>query len=146
MHVLEQLEKDLAAAMRERDQIRLQVLRLLKNALKNYQIEVGHELSSQEMMQVLQKEAKKRRDSIEAYTKANRDDLVAEETAELKEIEHYLPAQMSDEQVRAIVQEVLAANPDAQMGQVIGQVLAKTNGQADGGVVSRIVSDELNTK
>jgi uncharacterized protein YqeY len=146
MHVLEQLEQDLAAAMRERDQIRLQVLRLLKSALKNYQIEVGHELSPQEMMQVLQKEAKKRRDSIEAYEKAGRDDLVAEESAELKEIQHYLPAQLSDDEVRAIVRDVVAANPDAQMGQIIGQVLAKTNGQADGGLVSRIVREELDNK
>jgi uncharacterized protein YqeY len=146
MHVLEQLEQDLAAAMRERDQIRLQVLRLLKSALKNYQIEVGHELSPQEMMQVLQKEAKKRRDSIEAYEKAGRDDLVAEESAELKEIQHYLPAQLGDDEVRAIVREVVAASPDAQMGQIIGQVLAKTNGQADGGLVSRIVREELDNK
>jgi uncharacterized protein YqeY len=146
MHVLEQLEQDLAAAMRERDQIRLQVLRLLKSALKNYQIEVGHELSPQEMMQVLQKEAKKRRDSIEAYEKAGRDDLVAEESAELKEIQHYLPAQLSDDEVRAIVRDVVAASPDAQMGQIIGQVLAKTNCQADGGLVSRIVREELDNK
>lgn len=144
MHVLEQLEQDLAAAMRERDQVRLQVLRLLKSALKNYQIEVGHDLSAQEMMQVLQKEAKKRRDSIEAYEKAGRDDLVAEESAELKEIEQYLPEQLSDDQVRSIVREVLAVSSDAQMGQIIGQVIAKTNGQADGALVSRIVREELN--
>jgi len=143
MHVLEQLEQDLAAAMRERDQVRLQVLRLLKSALKNYQIEVGHELSQQEMMRVLQKEAKKRRDSIEAYEKAGRNDLVAEESAELKEIDRYLPAQMSDDELRAITQKVIGDNPEAQMGQIIGQVLARTDGQADGAAVSRIVREEL---
>ncbi len=143
MHVIEQLEQDLAAAMRERDQVRLQVLRLLKSALKNYQIEVGHELSQQEMMRVLQKEAKKRRDSIEAYEKAGRNDLVAEESAELKEIDRYLPAQMSDDELRAITQKVIGDNPEAQMGQIIGQVLARTDGQADGAAVSRIVREEL---
>ncbi len=143
MQLVEQLEADLAAAMRERDQLRLQVLRLLKSALKNQQIEVGHELSAQEMMAVLQKEAKKRRDSIDAYTKAGRDDLVAEESAELKEIEHYLPAQASEEDVRVVVQEVIASSPDAQMGQIIGQAMAKLAGQADGGLVSRVVREEL---
>lgn len=143
MHLTEQLEADLAAAMRERDQVRLQVLRLLKSALKNQQIQVGHELSAQEMMAVLQKEAKKRRDSIEAYGKAGRDDLVGEEQAELTQIEHYLPAQMSEDELRAIVRDVIAAHPDAQMGQVIGQVIAKADGQADGSVVSRLVREQL---
>lgn len=143
MHLTEQLEADLAAAMRERDQVRLQVLRLLKSALKNQQIEVGHELTAQEMMAVLQKEAKKRRDSIEAYGKAGRDDLVGEEQAELTQIEHYLPAQMSEDELRAIVRDVIAAHPDAQMGQMIGQVIAKANGQADGSVVSRLVREQL---
>ncbi len=143
MHLTEQLEADLAAAMRERDQVRLQVLRLLKSALKNQQIEVGHELSAQEMMTVLQKEAKKRRDSIEAYGKAGRDDLVGEEQAELTQIEHYLPAQMSEDELRAIVRDVIVAHPDAQMGQVIGQVIAKADGQADGSVVSRLVREQL---
>ena len=143
MHLTEQLEADLAAAMRERDQVRLQVLRLLKSALKNQQIEIGHELTAQEMMAVLQKEAKKRRDSIEAYQKAGREDLVGGESAELEEIEHYLPAQMSESDVRAIVREVVAANPDAQMGQVIGEVIARAGGLTDGSVVSRLVREQL---
>lgn len=143
MQLTEQIEADLAAAMRERDQVRLQVLRLLKSALKNQQIEVGHELTAQEMMAVLQKEAKKRRDSIDAYGQAGRDDLVSEESAELEQIEHYLPAQLSEDEVRVIVQEVIAANPDAPMGQVIGQVIAKADGQTDGSVVSRLVREQL---
>lgn len=145
MHLVEQLEHDLAAAMRERDQVRLQVLRLLKSAIKNQQIEVGHELDEREMLAVLQKEAKKRRDSIDAYGKAGRDDLVQEEAAELKEIEGYLPAQMSQDEVRAVVKEVLAAGTYdiSQMGQVMGQVMAKVQGQADGSQVQKIVREEL---
>lgn len=143
MHLVEQLEADLAAAMRERDQVRLQVVRLLKSALKNQQIELGHELTPQEMLAVLQKEAKKRRDSIEAYKTASRDDLVAEETAELEQIEHYLPAQLTEDEVRAIVRDVVAANPGAQMGQIIGQVIARVDGRSDGGMVSKLVRAEL---
>lgn len=143
MQLVEQLEHDLAAAMRERDQVRLQVVRLLKSALKNQQIEVGHELSAQEMMAVLQKEAKKRRDSIDAYNKAGRDDLVSEESAELKQIEYYLPAQMGEDEVRSIVRDVVSAHPEMPRGQVIGQVIAKANGQTDGSVVSRLVREEL---
>lgn len=143
MHLVEQLEADLAAAMRERDHVRLQVVRLLKSALKNQQIELGHELTPQQMLAVLQKEAKKRRDAIDAYKSAGRDDLVREEAAELEQIEQYLPAQMSEEEVRIIVREVMASNPGAQIGQIIGQVMAKVDGRSDGAVVSRLVRAEL---
>ena len=75
MDLLDQLETDLAEAMKLRDEVRITTLRLLKSALKNYQIELGHDLTMQEALSVLQKEAKKHQDSIAQYEKANRDDL-----------------------------------------------------------------------
>ena len=145
MGLIEQLESDIAKAMRERDQVRLSVLRLLKNALKNQQIEVGHELDAREMLAVLQKEAKKRRDSIEAYGKAGRDDLVQEESGELTEIESYLPKQMDEDEVRSVVIQVISGKTVdmAQMGQIIGQVISKCDGRADGTIVSRVVREEI---
>lgn len=146
MHTVEQLEQDLAEAMRQRDQVRLSVLRLLKNALKNQQIELGRELTSQEMFVVLQKEAKKRRDSIEAYQKANREDLVNEEEVELQTIETYLPAMLTEDEIKQLVVEAVATidQPSmAQMGQLINTVLAKADGRADGATVSRLVKAEL---
>lgn len=144
---LDQLENDLKDAMRERDKIRLTVLRLLKSALKNYEIEVGHELSTQEILGVLQKEAKKRQEAAEAYEKAGREEQAQEERAELKAIDHYLPDQMSEADVKKVVAEVVAAAPadQRQMGPLIGQVRAKTQGQADGALIARLVQEQLNS-
>lgn len=144
--LIQQLEADLKAAAVERDNIRLNVVRLLKSALKNFQIEVGHELSPQEMLSVIQKEAKKRQDSISAYTKAGRDDLATEEQNELKVIEAYLPEQLSDEELSKIVDQVIretGATGMADMGKVIGVVVAKADGRADGGRISGIVKSKL---
>jgi uncharacterized protein YqeY len=144
---LDQLENDLKDAMRERDKIRLTVLRLLKSALQNYQIEVGHELSTQEILGVLQKEAKKRQEAADAYQKAGRTEQAAEEQAELETIEHYLPEQMTEADIKKVVMEVIAAAPadQRQMGQLIGQVRAKTQGQADGALIARLVQEQLNS-
>ena len=144
--LIQQLEADLKAAAVERDNIRLNVVRLLKSALKNFQIEAGHELSPQEMLSVIQKEAKKRQDSISAYTKAGRDDLATEEQNELKVIEAYLPEQLSDEELSKIVDQVIretGATGMADMGKVIGVVVAKADGRADGGRISGIVKSKL---
>lgn len=144
--LIQQLEADLKAAAVERDNIRLNVVRLLKSALKNFQIEAGHELSPQEMLSVIQKEAKKRQDSISAYTKAGRDDLATEEQNELKVIEAYLPEQLSDEELNKIVDQVIretGATGMADMGKVIGAVVAQADGRADGGRISGIVNSKL---
>ncbi len=105
---LSELETDLNEAAKARDQIRLTVLRLLKSALKNYEIEVGHDATPQEVMTVLQREAKKRRDSIEQYGNANRSDLVEEEQKELDVLEEYLPAKMSDDELNGIIKQKIA--------------------------------------
>ncbi len=143
--LLNQLESDLQDAMRERDKIRLTVLRLLKSALKNYQIEVGHDLSNQEVLSILQKEAKKRQEAAQAYEQAGRVDQAQEERDELATIESYLPEQMSEADVTKVVTEVIAATPadQRQMGPIIGQVRAKTEGQADGALIAKLVAQEL---
>lgn len=143
--LLNQLESDLQDAMRERDKIRLTVLRLLKSALKNYQIEVGHDLSNQEVLSILQKEAKKRQEAAQAYEQAGRVDQAQEERDELATIESYLPEQMSEADVTKVVAEVIAATPadQRQMGPIIGQVRAKTEGQADGALIAKLVAQEL---
>jgi uncharacterized protein YqeY len=143
--LLNQLESDLQDAMRERDKIRLTVLRLLKSALKNYQIEVGHDLSNQEVLSILQKEAKKRQEAAQAYEQAGRVEQAQEERDELATIESYLPEQMSEADVTRVVTDVIAATPadQRQMGPIIGQVRAKTEGQADGALIAKLVAQEL---
>ena len=143
---LTQLEADLASAAKARDQIRLSVLRLLKSALKNYEIEVGHDATPQEIMTVLQREAKKRQDSINQYGSANRQDLVDEEQAELEILEEYLPPKLSDEDLDKLVaqaiQETSATSP-AEMGKVMQAVMKLTGAGADGKVVSEKVKSAL---
>lgn len=143
---LSQLEADLAVAAKARDQVRLTVLRLLKTALLNYKIEVGEDLSPQQIMSVLQKEAKKHQDSIEQYKNAGRDDLVKEEAAELGIIDEYLPAKMSQADLEKLVDEAIAevgATTMADMGKVMGVAQKKSAGAADGSQLSAIVKSRL---
>ena len=146
MELLDQLESDLAEAMKLRDEVRTTTLRLLKSAMKNYQIELGHDLTMQEALSVLQKEAKKHQDSITQYNSANREDLANEEQAELEIIKQYLPEQMSREDVDKIVDEVIGdsgASGPADMGKVIAAVRQKTEGKADGAMIAEIAKSKL---
>ncbi|MSR68185.1 GatB/YqeY domain-containing protein [Candidatus Saccharibacteria bacterium] len=146
MDLTQQLESDLVVAMKLRDEVRTTTLRLLKSSLKNYQIELGRDLTMQESLSVLQKEAKKHQDSINQFGAANRQDLVSEEQAELDIIEKYLPAQMSETDVSKAVDSAiteLGASSMADMGKVIGHVRQKTAGQADGGLIAQLAKQKL---
>lgn len=146
MELVDQLDSDLKEALKVRDEIRLTTLRLLKSALKNYQIELGHDLTMQEALSVLQKEAKKHQDSITQYEQANREDLAKEEEAELKVIEKYLPEQMDRGQVEKLVDKAIAetdAKTMADMGKVIGKVTEETKGAADKSLIAQIAKDRL---
>lgn len=133
-------------SMKAGDSERTGVLRLLRGALKNEEIKVGHELSEDEAMKVMVREAKQRRDSIEAYKQAGRDDLIAQEELELAVISGYLPKALTEDELVKIVDEVvtgLGATDMKQMGQVIGAVMARVGASADGGTVSRLVKARL---
>lgn len=146
MTIQEQLLDDMKVSMKAGDSERTGVLRLLRSALKNEEIKVGHELDEAEGLKLLQREAKQRRDSIEAYKAASRDDLREIEEMELAIIGTYLPQPMSEDEVKAVVDEVvteLGASSPAQMGQVIGVVMARVGAKAEGGLVSRLVRARL---
>ena len=146
MTVTEQIDQDLATSMKAGDATRTGVLRLLRSAFKNEQIKLGHELSEAEALKILQRESKQRRDSITAYNEADRPELAAVEEGELEIIAAYLPESLSDEQLGALVEEVIAelGNPGAAaMGQVIGAVMAKAGARADGGTISKVVREKL---
>lgn len=143
---LSELEADLASAAKARDQIRLSVLRLLKSALKNYEIEVGHDATPQEIMTVLQREAKKRQDSITQYGAADRQDLVDEEQAELTVLEEYLPPKMNDEDLDKVVASAIAetgATTPADMGKVMQVAMKNAGAGVDGSVVNAKVKKAL---
>lgn len=140
MSLQEQINTDLIAATKSGDSGKVGVLRLLKNAFANEQIKLRHELSEEELLKVLAREAKQRRDSIQAYRDGGREDLATEEEAELKIIETYLPLQISDEELEGIIASVIEElGPDVQLGRVIGGVMKRVASRADGGRVSDMV-------
>lgn len=135
---------DLKGAMKSRDTSRVLVLRSLVASIRNGEIEKKSELSAEEESKIIGKEAKKRKDAIEMYKKANRGELVSKEEAELLIIEDYLPSQMSEEEVLKVVQEMKNGGElDEDFGKSMKLVMAKLAGRADGRVVSGAVSKLL---
>lgn len=147
MGLREQVLEDIKNAMKSKEADRLSAIRMLQAAIKYKEIELRpNAITDQDILGVVKKLVKQRRDSIEEFTKANRTDLVDKEKFELGVLEAYMPAQMSPEQVAAIVDEVIkssGATSIKQMGGVIKEVMAKTAGLADGKVISDLVKSKL---
>ncbi|MBW3537934.1 GatB/YqeY domain-containing protein [Candidatus Parcubacteria bacterium] len=146
MSLVNEIDRDLRSAMKGKQAGRVAVLRLLKNSLKNERIKLGRDLGEAEEVKVLQREAKQRRDSIEAYSQAQRAELAEAEREELAVITQYLPDQISEAELGALVDSVIAetaASGRAEMGRVIGQVMTLVGGRAEGAVVSRIVKQRF---
>ena len=139
----EQIEEKMKQAMRDHAEAELILYRMLKSAIKNTEIAKGHELDETETVAVLEKEAKQRRDSIEQYEKGGRSDLAAVEKTELAIIDQYLPTKMGEAEVRKVVKEVIAKNPEADFGRAMGMAMGQLKGQADGALVQKIVREEM---
>lgn len=148
----QQLRDELKQAMLAQDAKSKDILRMLISAIGYYEIEkggAGYEATDEDVMNVIQKQAKQRKDSIEQFTAGGRDDLVKNETEELTFLEKYLPKQMGEEEIRFLVKEAVSqtgASTPADMGKVMGALMPKTKGKADGGLVSKIVREELAAK
>lgn len=146
MSLLETLNNDMKTAMKAKDKETLSVVRMLKSAVMNEQINLGHDLSEDEEIAVLSRELKQRKDSVAEFKKADRDDLVQSTSDEIKVVEKYLPAQLSEEEVQTIIKETvdqLGANSMADFGKVMGAVMPKLKGQADGKLVNQTVKKLL---
>jgi len=149
MNIQQRIEGDLKKALTSGDQIVVSTLRMLKSAVHNKEIsQKKKKLSDEEIQKVLTSEKKKRQDSIDAFRKGGRDDLVAQEEKESKIIEQYLPEQLSEEEIKKVVQGIMTGMNDEeeQFGKIMSQVMAKVKGQADGRVVSRAVKEALSSK
>src|SRR5258708_1739682 len=143
--LVETLKQKIQEAMKSGDAVKLSTLKLLFSELHNYQID-HPQMTKEEELVVIKKEAKKRKDAIESYKKAGANDRAAQEEAELKILEEYLPEQMSDEELRKIIDQVFTeVSPEGikDMGKVIGLVMAKAKGNADGGKVAQLVKAKL---
>jgi uncharacterized protein len=150
MSYLEQIQQDLTAAMKAKDELRLSTLRMMKSALKNKEIEKMRALDDLESMQILQTLVKQRHESVEQFTKGGRKDLADKESKEIAIIEKYLPGAPSDADVhRAVEEAIVEAGADSlkQMGAVIKAARAKLEGKAiDGKVLSEKVRERLGAK
>lgn len=146
MSIIEDINNHLKDAMRGGDKFRTELLRGLKSAIRYAEIEAGGTLSDEGVTGVIVKQAKQRRDSITEFEKAGRMDLMEKEANELKILETYLPAQLSEEEIRIRAQQVindLGVTDAAGTGQVMKQLMAELKGQADGKVVSQVVRQLL---
>jgi uncharacterized protein YqeY len=137
-----QIQAAVTQAMRDRDQLKLDSLRYLLSQIKNVEIDAHKELDDQEVIAVIQKEVKRRKDAIAQYEAAGRQDIVEKELAQLKLIEVYAPQLMNEDEITAVVDAIIASGK-GEFAVVMGQVMGKLKGKADGATVNRIVREKL---
>jgi uncharacterized protein len=146
MALKEQLDADMKTAMREKDALRLSVIRMLKSAVKYREIEIMKPLDDAGVQGVIASEIKRRRDSVEQYRAGNRQDLAEKEEAEIRILQGYLPAQLSEDELRAKVDAAIAATGakgPKDMGAVMKALLPEVQGRAEGKTVSDMVKARL---
>ena len=142
----EQIRADLTESMKARTAERTSTLRMLQSAIKNEQINVGHELSDEEAMTIIRKSLKQRQDSIEQFTKGNRPELAAKEASEVEILKVYLPPELSDAELDAGMREIVAstgAQSKKDMGKVMKEATARFKGRVDGKKMQEIVAKLL---
>ncbi len=148
MSLKEQLTADMKEAMKAKEagKQRLSVIRLVRGAVRQLEIDGKKELGDEDVLGVISKEVKQRRDSIEDFKKGGRDDLVSEAEAEIAILLEYLPKQLSEDEVRALVKEAIAAtgaSSPKDMGRLMKELMPKVKGRADGKMVNEIVKSLL---
>ena len=147
MSIVQQVDQDLVAAMKAREELKLSTLRMVKSALKLKQVELGKPLEDSDALTVLRTLVKQRREAAEAFRKGSREDLAAKEEAEIKLVEHYLPAAAADEEIEAAVAAAVTetgASSGKDLGKVMKAAMAKLTGKTvDGKRVNEKVRARL---
>ena len=146
MNLKNQIQDDLKASMKSGDEIRRTVLRSLNAEIKNAEIAKKDILNDGEVLEVISKNVKRHRDSIEQYQKGDRNDLAEQEEKELKILQKYLPEQMGEEEIKKIIKEAVkktGASGASDFGKAMGVAMKELNGNADGYLVGKIVKEEL---
>jgi len=150
MGLKEQIGEDIKTAMKAKDKVRLQTVRGIKKAILEKEVELRPKgidtLSEEQEITLLSQQAKQRRDSIEQFTNAGRDDLAEKESQELAIIETYLPEQVSDSEIESIIDEIIATSGAASikdLGKVMGPAMKKLKGKADGKKIQEVVKSKL---
>lgn len=147
MSLLDRLNNDMKQAMKNKEKDKLSVIRMLKSALQNEAIKLRQdELTEAEDLTVLSRELKQRKDSLQEFSNAGRVDLVEKIQSEIKYVEVYMPQQLTEEEVANIVKETIqsvGATSKADMGKVMGALMPKVKGKADGSLVNKLVQQHL---
>lgn len=151
MSLKEKLTADMKEAMkaREKGRQRLGVIRMVRGAIRQQEIDGQKELDDDAVLAVISKEVKQRRDSIEEFKKGGREDLVAQNEAEIAVLMAYLPQQMAEDEIRKLVQDAITAtgaSSPKEMGKVMKELMPKVKGRADGKLVNQIVRELLNAE
>lgn len=149
MSLLDNLKKDMITAMKAKDKETLSVVRMLKASVQNEQINLGHDLTPDEENALMAKEYKQRKDSLAEFEKGGRQDLVDATKKEMAVVAKYMPEQMSTEEVQKVVEETIDqvnATSMKDFGKVMGAIMPKVKGKADGKVVNETVKKVLQSK
>lgn len=146
MSLAARIEKDFLTAYKAKDELTVSVLRMLKTAVKNRQVELMRPPTDEEVLAVVAKQVKQRQESVEQFKAAGRAEMAAKEAAEQVVLEGYLPTRLTEDELAALVDEVIAATGAAgmkDMGKVMSAAMAKAAGRADGKLLSSMVKSRL---
>ncbi|MGI6368281.1 MAG: GatB/YqeY domain-containing protein [Anaerolineae bacterium] len=146
MTIKDRLMADLKTAMREHDVVRRDTIRMARAAVQNLEKSLLRDASEDEVLDVLRRQVKQRKESIDMFRQGHREDLVAEEEAQLAILTEYLPQQLGEQEVRQALAEIIAelgATGPQQMGTVMREAMSRLKGQADGGLVNRLARELL---
>lgn len=146
MSLLEKLQADVKTAMLAKDEVTRDTLRMLIAAVKKHELEGGKQITDELTLSTLQSAAKTRQESIDQFSKAGRNDLVAKETAELAVVRRYLPAQLNEDQVRGLLQRLISElklTSKKDVGVLMKAVMAKYKGEVDGKLVQKLAAELL---
>ena len=146
MGLKEKIDEDIKSAMKSKDELKLSALRMVKAAIGNAEIAKKKSFVDEDVFSVLQTAVKQRKDSAEQFRAGNRPELAEKETAEIKILEAYLPAQLGEQELRELVAKVVSETGAAgakDTGKVMGKLMPLVKGKADGGLVSRLVRELL---
>ena len=143
MSLKDKLQSDLHQAMRARDRVRMSVLRMLKSAIGYEEIDKKREMDDSGVLDIISRQVRQRRESIQMYKDANRQELVDKETQELEILQEYLPAQLTEDELTALAREVIqkvGASGPRDKGRVMGRLMPQVRGKAQGSDVNRVVT------
>lgn len=146
MNLSDRLNDDMKQAMKSQDKFRLTTIRMVRATIKNREIDLKRPLDDEEVLEIVGREIKQRKDSLQEFTKAGRDDLAKNVAAEIDIISEYLPKQLTEEEIKVIVQQTIqetGASSKAEMGKVMSALMPKVKGLADGKLVNQLVQQFL---